>query len=116
MIYKRLLEITRNYLLLYVLGNLCRARTEHQRDLNIQLSKPVFLQAKRDVLNDTWFGTSLALAGNAVFVGAPKYSYGGGIFRCNATDGQCSNVKGFPNHGSLKYLLFLNIIYIYIYI
>ena len=83
-------------ILMVVFGGSC---TENK--LNIQIDKPIHLQFDDRVTGNTnnLFGTSIALSGQTVFVGAPKYSYGGGVFRCDVSRRQCNSIEGFPGHG-----------------
>ena len=80
--------------LINVLGSLCTADT-----INIHLSKPVLLEAENGGVGNTLFGMSMALTGDVIFIGAPKYSYSGGIFLCDAKNGRCSNINGISNQG-----------------
>ena len=72
-----------------------------ENSLNIQVNRPVLLEPDGGVTRNknSFFGSSIAISKNNIFVGAPKYSFGGGIFRCNAATQKCSYVQGFPNHG-----------------
>ena len=53
------------------------------------------------------FGASIGLSdhSNFIYVGAPKYSYGGGIYRCKIPhdldnkDTNCAIVNGFKKYG-----------------
>ena len=66
--------------------------------LNIDINNPVLLDSVETVKNDM-FGASIALSKDDLFIGEPKHAYGGGVFRCSAIDRQCSQIKGFENHG-----------------
>ena len=83
-------------ILMVVYGGLCK-----DNELNIQIHKPVQLKFDDRVTGNTnnLFGTSIALSEKAVFIGAPKYSYGGGVFRCDVSGRQCRSIEGFPGHG-----------------
>ena len=77
-----------------VINSLCK-----RSKLNIDINNPVLLDSVKTVKHDM-FGASIALSKNDVFIGAPKHAFGGGVFRCSAIDRQCSQIKGFENHGS----------------
>jgi hypothetical protein len=83
-------------ILMVVFGELCTGNK-----LNIQIDAPVHLKFDDRSTGKTnnLFGTSIALSGQAVFIGAPKYSYGGGVFRCDVAGRQCNIIEGFPGHG-----------------
>ena len=82
--------------LMLVFGGLCTGNK-----LNVQIDKPIHLKFDDRVTRNTnnLFGTSIALTGQTVFIGAPKYSYGGGVFRCDALGRSCTSIDGFPGHG-----------------
>ena len=91
---KYLVLISLTLLFMNVLNSLCERST-----LNIDINNPVLLDSVKTVKKDM-FGASIALSKNDVFIGAPKHAYGGGVFHCSAIDRQCSQIKGFENHGS----------------
>ena len=82
--------------LMVVFGGVCT-----EKKLNVQIDKPVHLKFNDRVTRNTnnLFGTSIALSGQTVFIGAPKYSYGGGVFRCDVSGSSCNSIEGFPGHG-----------------
>ena len=90
---KYLVLISLTLLFMNVLNSFCE-----RSKLNIDINNPVLLDSLKTVENDM-FGASIALSKNDVFIGAPKHAYGGGVFRCSAIDRQCSQIKGFENHG-----------------
>lgn len=47
------------------------------------------------------FGTSIGLSdrSDSIYVGAPKYSYGGGIYNCDVSGTDCQIVGGFKKYG-----------------
>ena len=83
-------------ILMLAYGGLC-SKTK----LNIQINKPVHLKFDDRVTGNinNLFGSSIALSGQTLFIGAPKYSYGGGVFRCDVSRRQCNSIDGFPGHG-----------------
>ena len=50
---------------------------------NVDLEKPIYVSAKRQVNETSLFGYSLVLTPNAVFVGTPGYDPEGAVFYCN---------------------------------
>ena len=66
--------------------------TECNAELNIHMEPKVF---KLDETNGDFFGASLALNDEAVYVGAPKYQKHGGIFRCDLDETRCKALNGF---------------------
>ena len=93
---KYLVLISLTLLLMNVLNSLCE-----RSKLNIDINNPVLLDSveTHETVKNDMFGASIALSKNDVFIGAPKHAYGGGVFRCSAIDRQCSQIKGFENHG-----------------
>ena len=72
--------------------------------MNIQINNPIlFRNPERSAVENrnNLFGTSIALSENSesIFIGAPKFSYGGGVYRCGISDKTCRNLGGFDKYG-----------------
>lgn len=75
--------------------------------INIQTINPIIFRNPESSGSDNkanLFGTSIGLAENSesIFVGAPKFSYGGGVYRCDiSTPKDCNILNGFDRYGKL---------------
>ena len=79
--------------------------------MNIQISDPILFRnpntGKRNRRNNL-FGTSIGLSenSNSMFIGAPKFSYGGGVFRCDISRKSCNILGGFDKYGKIRNRLY----------
>ena len=75
-----------------VVSLLCMCTIVCNSQLNIHMKPKVF---KSDNAKNSFFGASLSLNDDAIYVGAPKYEKHGGVFHCNLDGTGCSAVNGF---------------------
>ena len=73
--------------------------------MNIQTNNPIVFRNPESSGSENkanLFGSSIGLAENSesIFVGAPKFSYGGGVYRCDISRPEdCNILGGFDKYG-----------------
>ena len=77
--------------------------------MNIQINNPVVFRNPNTGGRNNLFGTSIGLSenSNSMFIGAPKFSYGGGVFRCDISRKSCDILGGFDKYGRIRNYLYL---------